>query len=66
MLKKLPVNIFGWIENTSQFNEDFTKKNYKDKSDKGYYCLEVDVQFPEKLHEFHNDLPSLPERTKSL
>ena len=24
--------------------------------------LEVDVQYPEKLHKLHNDLPFLPER----
>ena len=32
-------------------------------SDEGYF-LKVDVQYPEKLHEVHNDLPLLPERTK--
>ena len=26
MLQKLPVNNFEWIEDTSQFNEDFIKK----------------------------------------
>ena len=26
MLQKLPVNNFEWIEDTSQFNEDFMKK----------------------------------------
>ena len=30
---------------------------------KGYF-LEVDVQYPEKLQERHNDLPFLPERRK--
>ena len=39
----------------SQFNEDFIK-NYNEESDEGYF-LEVDVQYPEKLHELHNDLP---------
>ena len=29
MLLKLPVNNFEWIENTSQFNEDFIK-NYNE------------------------------------
>ena len=62
MLQKLPVNKFEWIEDTSQFNEDIIK-HYNEKSDEGYF-LEVDVQYPEKLHEPHNDLPFLLERMK--
>ena len=60
MLQKFPVNNFEWIKDTSQFNEDFIK-NYIEESDEGYF-LEVDVQYLEKLHELHNDLPFLPER----
>ena len=62
MSQKLPVNNFGWIEDTSQFNEDFIK-NYDEESDEEYF-LEVDVQNLEQLHELHNDLPFLPERIK--
>ena len=51
-----------WIEDTSQFNADFIK-NYNGESDEGYF-LEADVQYLEKLHELHNDLPFLPERIK--
>ena len=32
MLQKLPVNSFEWIEDTSQFNENFMKK-YNEESD---------------------------------
>ena len=60
MVQKLPVNNFQWIKNTSQFSEDVIKKNYNEESDEGY-LLEVGVQYPEKLHDFHNDLPFLPE-----
>ena len=28
------------------------------------YFLEVDVQYPQKLHKHHNDLPFLPKRMK--
>ena len=38
-------------------------KNYNEESDEGY-LLEVDVQYLQKLHERHNDLPFLPEGTK--
>ena len=60
MSQKLLVNKFGWIEDTSQFNEDFIK-NYNKEIDEGYF-FEVDVEYPEKLHDLHNDLPLLPER----
>ena len=62
MSQKLPVNKFQWIEETSQFNEDFTK-NYNEETDERYF-LEVDIRYPGKLHELHNDLPFLPERKK--
>ena len=62
MLQKLPVNRFEWIKDTSKFNKHFIK-NYNEESDEGYFH-EVDVQYPEKLHELHNDLPFLPEGMK--
>ena len=62
MSQKLLVNNFEWIKDTSQFNEDFIK-NYNEESDEGYF-LEVDVQYLEKVHELHNDLPFLLERMK--
>ena len=46
MSQMLPVNKFEWIEDTSQFNEDFIK-NCNEESDEGYF-LEVDVQYSEK------------------
>ena len=60
MLQKLQVNNFDWIEDTSQFNEDFIKK-YNEGSNEGYF-LEVDVQYPEKLHDLNNDLQIFPGR----
>ena len=62
MSRKLPVNNFEWMKDTSKFNEDFIK-NYNAESDKGYF-LEVDVQYVEKLHELDNDLPFLLETMK--
>ena len=60
MSQKLPVKNFEQIEGTSQFNDDFVK-NYNEKSDQGYF-LEVDIQYPEKFNDFHNDLSFLPEK----
>ena len=62
MSHKVPENNFEWIEDTFQFTKDFIK-NYNEESDEGYF-LEVNVQYPEKLHELHNDLPFLSERMK--
>ena len=59
MSQKLPINSFEWIKDASQFSEDFIK-NYNEESDEGYF-LEVDVQYPEKLYDLHNDLPFLLE-----
>ena len=57
MSQKLLVNNFAWIKDTSQFNEDFIK-NYNEESDEGYF-LEIDVHYPDNLHNLHNDLPFL-------
>ena len=54
MSHKLPVIDFEWAEDTSQFNENFIK-SYNDESDEGYF-LEIDVQYPERLHDLYNDL----------
>ena len=59
MSQKLPVDDFEWKNNMLKFNEDFIK-NYDEDSDKGY-ILEVDVQYPKRLHILHSDLPFLPE-----
>ena len=60
--QKLPVNNFEWIKDTPKFNKDFIK-SYNEESDEGTF-FEDDVQYLEKLHELHNDLPFLPERIK--
>ena len=49
MSQKLPVNNFEWIKDTSQLNENFIK-SYNEESNEGY-CLKVDVQQFEKIHE---------------
>ena len=57
MSQEPPVKNFVWIEETSQSNEDFIK-NYNEEGDERYF-LEVDMQYFEKLHHLHNDLPFL-------
>ena len=65
MSKKLHVDGLKWVKNVSecnsiQFNESFIR-NYNESSDIGYF-LEVDIDYLEKLFNFHKDLPLLPER----
>ena len=44
--QKRQVNKFGWIEDTSQSNENFIK-NYNEESHEGYFLYNVNVQYPE-------------------
>ena len=50
MSQTLPVNNFEWIEDTSQFNEDFIK-DYNEESQEGYF-LEIDVKYLENCMKF--------------
>ena len=60
--QKLSLSGFKWVEDLSKFNVDFIK-SYNEQSSEGYF-LEVDVQYPENLHETHNNLPFLPKIKK--
>ena len=63
MSEKLPINGFKWVNDISGINEKFVKSYDKKNSDKGY-ILEVDVDYPSRLHKLHSDMPFLPERMK--
>ena len=56
MSEYLPYNTFKWLKNIDRFN---TMSN-NDKFPIGYF-LEVDLEYPEELHELHNDFPLAPE-----
>ena len=43
MNQKLPLDGFGWVEETCQFNEDFIKGHNED-TDIGYF-IEANVQY---------------------
>ena len=62
MSEKLPMNGFKWVNDIFEINEKFVK-SYNKNSDKGY-ILEVDVDYPTKLHKIHSDMPFLPEKIK--
>ena len=53
MMKSLPVGDFHWMTNEELWNW------------MEFPCvLEVDLEYPEELHDFHNDYPLAPERIK--
>ena len=57
MSQKLLVNGFKWVEDLSQFKEDFIK-NYDENSDKGYF-LQVDVEYPKNLFNLYRDFKEI-------
>ena len=62
MSQKLLLKYFKWVEDVSELNEDFIKC-YSDESDERYF-LEVDVQYPENLHNLYYGLSLLPKTIK--
>ena len=63
MSEKLPINGFKWVNDILGINKKFVKSYDKKNSGKGY-ILEVDVDYPSKLHKLHSDIPFLPEKMK--
>ena len=58
MSQPLPAGGFRWVDvNPNEISESATR------TDKGY-ILEVDVSYPKELHNPHNDLPFMCERTE--
>lgn len=57
---KLPISNFEWI-NGNEINEEMIM-NYNEETDDIGYVLEVDLEYPEALHDLHNDYPLCPER----
>ena len=63
MSQKLPLNKFEWMKGTCKFSENFIKI-YDEESDEGYFVV-VNIQYPKKWLQLHNDLSFLPERMKT-
>ncbi|GBM31761.1 hypothetical protein AVEN_56876-1 [Araneus ventricosus] len=54
MSQYLPYGGFKWIK-------EINVKDIPDNSKKGY-ILEVDLEYPRELHDYHTDLPLAPEK----
>ena len=57
MSEYLPYEGFKWLKNV----DGFDVMSISEKSPLGYF-LEVDLQYPDELHELHNDYPLAPEK----
>ena len=53
----LPYGGFKWLKNVDGFDVN----SVSEKSPIGYF-LEVDLEYPDELHELHNDYPLAPEK----
>ena len=61
MVQKLPTGGFKWITDVDRFTpEEIARLTGGDKG----YLLEVDVKYPQHLHDYHNDLPFMSDRMK--
>ena len=57
MSEYLPYGKFQWLKNIDKFDVS----SIDEKSDSGYF-LEVDLEYPDNLHELHNDYPLAPKK----
>ena len=57
MSEYLPHEGFKWLKNVDEFDV----MTISEKSLVGY-SLEVDLKYPDELHELHNDYPLVPEK----
>ena len=62
MSQKLPLKTFKRVKVVSKFDKSLIKC-YNEESDKEYF-IEVDVQYPENLHNFYYDLLFLLKRLR--
>ena len=57
MSEYLPYEEFAWLKNVDEFDV----MSISEKSLIGYF-FEVDLQYPDELHELYNDYPLAPEK----
>ena len=57
MSEYLPYEGFKWLKNVDEFDV----MSINEKSPIGYF-LQVELKYPDKLHELHNDYPLAPEK----
>ena len=55
----LPISNFKWVKNIDKIKQKLM--NTKNNSSSGY-VIEIDLEYPKKLHDIHNDYPLAPEK----
>lgn len=65
MISPLPLDEFEWV-NPEEYDTENKYDQYINTPDDNYngYILEVDLEYPEVLHEKHNDFPLCPNKKK--
>ena len=61
MRQYLPINNFKWVSNIDRIEQKLM--NIKNNSSTGY-APEVNLEYPQELHDIHNDYPLAPEKKK--
>ena len=61
MSQYLPYDNFKWVKNIDKIEQKLMQVK-KDSSTR--YILEVDLEYPQELHDIHNDYPLAPEKLK--
>ena len=59
MSQYLPYANFKWVKNVDKVKQKLM--NIKSNSSIGY-ILDIDLEYPQKLHDIHNDYPLAPEK----
>ena len=61
MSKYLPNGEFEWVHVSTKEDWTYFILKQKDEQGKGYF-LEVDLEYPEDLHDLHDTYPCAPEK----
>ena len=65
MSQKLSTNCFKWVKQKKNYQNLMKTYNEDDEEDSNTeYFLEVDIDYPKELFNFHKDLPFLPKRKR--
>ena len=59
MRQYLPINDFKWVKNIDKIEQKLMRIKNNSSTE---YEFEVDLEYPQELHDIHNDYPLAPEK----